>query len=183
MFHGSGTVGDWEIHHKRGDGPIEQLTDNDLPDLDPVVSGNRIAWMQYDGNDNEIMYYDGMSIRQLTDNEADDEYPQISGARVVWVQIPVTGTSLYDGQIFVFDDGNDSITLLQDGYDDAYGPQIAGDFVVWHVWDGHDMEIMMAIACDELSGDINQDCVIDLADFAELSADWLDCRLPSAYCP
>ena len=77
----------------------------------------------------------------------------------------------YDGQIFVFDDADDSITLLEDGYDDAHGPHIAGDFVVWHVWDGHDMEIMMAVACDKLPGDVNDDCIVDLADFAALAAE------------
>jgi hypothetical protein len=182
MFHGSGAAGNWEIHHKRGNGPVEQLTDNDLPDLDPSVSGDRIAWMRYDGNDNEIMYYDGTTVRQLTNNGVDDKFPQISGQRVVWVQYPSTASS-YDGQIFVFDDTDDSITLLEDGYDDGYAPQIAGDFVVWHVWDGHDYEIMMAIACDNLPGDVNKDCVVDLADFAALAADWLNCTLPAAYCP
>lgn len=182
MFHGSGTVGDWEIHHRHGDGPIEQLTDNDYSDLNPDVSGNRIVWMQYDGLDNEIMYYDGMTVHQLTDNTAQDYLPKISGQRVVWVQYSSTVSN--DGQIFVFDDADDSITHLEDGYGNAHTPVIAGDFVVWSIFDGHDREIMLALLCDnKLPGDINDDCIVDLADFAALSADWLNCTLPSAYCP
>ncbi|NLH17919.1 MAG: hypothetical protein GX455_15185 [Phycisphaerae bacterium] len=183
MFHGSGVVGDWEIHHRYSDGPIEQLTNNTLYDFDPVVSGNRIVWTQNDGHDTEILYYDGVSIRQLTDNEVDDEEPQISGQRIVWVRYPRTGELSDDGQIYLFDDADDSITLLEDGYDNGYHPKIAGNFVVWHVFDGHDYEVMLAIACDEMPGDIDKNCVVDLADFAILSADWLDCTLPSVYCP
>ena len=183
VFHGSGTVGDWEVHHKRGNDPVEQLTDNDYADLNPVVSGDRIAWIQYDENDYEVMYYDGETIRQLTDNDTDDEEVSISGERVVWVQYGRAGTSSYDGQILVFDDSDDSTTVLEDGHDDGFYPQIAGDLIAWQVWDGHDFEIMLAIACDEMPGDANKDCVVDLADFAELASDWMECSLPPAFCP
>ena len=181
MFHGSGTAGNWEIHHKRGDGPVEQLTDNGLANLDPVVSGDRIAWTMHDGNDKEIMYFDGSDIRQLTHNAYDDVSVRMSGPRILWIS---EGSSPLptDDALLLFDDTDGSLTTLDQGRLSS-NPDIAGDFVVWQAFDGHDMEIMMAIACDKLAGDVNDDCVVDLADFAALTADWLNCTLPAVYCP
>lgn len=54
--------------------------------------------------------------------------------------------------------------------------------MAWQIWDGHDYEIMLAVACREMPGDANRDCRVDLLDLAELAGDWMDCTAPRGYC-
>lgn len=48
-----------------------QLTNNDVGDFEPAVSGNNVAWSRNDGNDAEIIFYNGNETIQLTDNEVE----------------------------------------------------------------------------------------------------------------
>ena len=43
-----------------------------------------MVWDGWDGNDYEIVLYDGTTTTQLTNNSYDDSYPQVSGSNVVW---------------------------------------------------------------------------------------------------
>ena len=66
---------------------ISQLTNNNVIDSYPLISGNNVVWQQDDGNyDWEIYLYDGSTTTQLTDNDFRNYSPSISGNNVVWVQ-------------------------------------------------------------------------------------------------
>ena len=70
------TVGNWYV---------QQLTDNDLWDRYPQISGSTVAWVGDDGNDTEVFVYDGTETWQLTENNGNDDCPYVSGSSVVWV--------------------------------------------------------------------------------------------------
>ena len=61
------------------------VTDNNTQDYWPHISGGNVAWQGYDGNDEEIFFWDGTTITQITNNDYDDTKPQISGTNVVWI--------------------------------------------------------------------------------------------------
>jgi beta propeller repeat protein len=71
------------------------LTDNDVDDLAPTVSGNQVAWYGWDDTDTEIYLYNGSTTQQLTDNETDDLVPVISGKNVVWQGWDDTDNEIY----------------------------------------------------------------------------------------
>ena len=112
-------------------------------------------WYGYDGTDNEIFFYDGVSTTQLTNNSLNDWYPQVSGNRVVW--------RAHDGndwEIFLWDEG-EIIQLTDNEYAD-YETKIDGDTVVWYGHDGNDFEIFIAVPGPEplvVSAALNRDWV------------------------
>ena len=62
-----------------------QLTDNDVADNFPQISGENVVWQGgNEGGDTEIFFYNGSETIQLTDNDVADNFPQISGDNVVW---------------------------------------------------------------------------------------------------
>ncbi len=76
---------DYEVwHYDIGTEVTTQITNNDVDEWSPVVSGEYIAWHVSDGNDDEIYFYDGGDIWQLTDNEIDDRGVDIFGLDIVW---------------------------------------------------------------------------------------------------
>ena len=66
---------------------VNFLTDNNVSDSSPQISGKNIAWLGNDGNDSEIFFYnhDDGSVIQLTDNDTYDSNPRIDGNSVVWL--------------------------------------------------------------------------------------------------
>jgi hypothetical protein len=124
---------------------ITQLTDNPFPEGGPKINNSgEVVWGRWDGNDGEIIFYDGTAIIQLTNNDLDDDWPQINNSgEVVWEGRVFNGNPLYSipWQIFLFD--GTSITQLTDNDFDDNSPQINdnGD-VVWVGYDGDD-EIML----------------------------------------
>ena len=58
------------------------VTVNTGDDEHPEISGRRVVWYGFDGNDSEIFLYDGKGTIQLTNNAQDDWNPQIDGRRV-----------------------------------------------------------------------------------------------------
>jgi hypothetical protein len=75
------------------------LTDNSQDDIDPHIADQRAVWLAYDGNDYEVMYYNGESTIQVTDNESDDCDPLIVGRQIYW-----RGYDGNDYEIFTADD-------------------------------------------------------------------------------
>lgn len=67
-----------------------QLTDNDLNDFSPEISGDNIVWDSGNDFNSEIFLYDGKEIIQLTDNNVNDMFPKIDGNRIVWQRIDET---------------------------------------------------------------------------------------------
>ena len=110
---------------------ITQLTQNEVNDTSPQISGNNIVWRGFDGNDDEVFLFEGETgtVTQLTDNEVFDSDLAISGARVVW--------STYDGndgEIFLYEDG-DIIQLTDNDVGDRY-PLVSDSTVAWLSYEG-----------------------------------------------
>jgi beta propeller repeat protein len=79
---------DNEISVAKYDGPdwiVTRLTDNSYEDQAPRISGPRVVWQGWDGNDYEIFCYNIISAAttQLTNNNYDDEGPEVSGQNIV----------------------------------------------------------------------------------------------------
>ena len=80
-----------------------QLTDDVLWDGAPDVSGSNIVWQHDDGNDYEIMKFDGSSTTALTDNNVDDTNVDVGGDFTTWLE---------DGSNIFVNDGTGN-TLLK----------------------------------------------------------------------
>jgi hypothetical protein len=64
-----------------------------------IINQDRFVWTQNDGNDNEIMYYNGKSIIQVTDNNFNELSPQVTAAgNIFWSEYinGVTRLSYFD---------------------------------------------------------------------------------------
>ena len=61
-----------------------QITDNSARDDDPAISGSNLVWVGNDGNDDQIYFWDGVTITNVSNNSTDDRAPAISGSNVVW---------------------------------------------------------------------------------------------------
>ncbi len=108
-----------------------QLTNNNLDDYDPQISGNNVIWESiFEGRAPEIFLYDGATTIQLTDNNSREEGPRISGNNVVWMD-KVGG---FDWEL-LFYNGTTTIQLTDNDYEDMW-PQISGGNVAWRGWDG-----------------------------------------------
>ena len=93
------------------------------------VWGNRVAWTQYDGYDNEIyMWYfgDGKPPVRITNNGFGDSGPRVSGDRIVWTASPGG-----QGDIYTWAVGDLAPTIISDDPGNEYYPQISGNRVVW----------------------------------------------------
>jgi len=60
------------------------LTNNSGHDVGPIVENNNIVWQQFDGNDYEIIFYNGGSTTQLTNNGYFDGNADIHNGQIVW---------------------------------------------------------------------------------------------------
>jgi hypothetical protein len=99
-------------------GDVDLFPDSNL------VDGNQLAWQCFDGNDDEIFWYNGTDTIQLTDNLYDDKMPWIHNGQVVWV-----GNDSLDDEIYFFN-GTHTIQLTDNSVND-YWPQIHNGQVVW----------------------------------------------------
>ena len=116
---------------------ITQLTNNNLFDTVPQISGNNIVWTANDGNDDEIFFYNGASIEQLTNDDLFDTIPQISGNNIVWTKStsnlsenPFADSSIYfyDGSSTIeLDSGGSSLLSTISGNNVAWGSILNGD--------------------------------------------------------
>jgi len=101
----------------------------------PAIAGNRIAWIDTDGN---VRLFDGGQVAALTHGRNRNSCPQVSDAFVVW-----QGHDGNDYEIFAYD-GTAVRQVSNSDYHDLF-PQISGTNVVWQAWDGSDYEIFV---CD-----------------------------------
>jgi hypothetical protein len=107
-----------------------QMTDNDIYDIYPDISGTNVVWEQGDGDNAEIL---SNFAGPLTNNSTADRTPAISGTNVVW-----RGWDGNDWEIY----SNFAGQITNNSVDD-YSPDISGMNVVWRGWDGNDYEIYM----------------------------------------
>ena len=61
-----------------------QLTFSRTNNMEPKVSEAGIVWQAWDGNDWEVMYFDGDYTEQITDNLAQDVTPVIEDGYILW---------------------------------------------------------------------------------------------------
>jgi hypothetical protein len=61
-----------------------QLTFSKTNNMEPKVSDGGIVWQAWDGNDWEIMLFDGSYTEQLTSNDSQDVTPVIQDGYVLW---------------------------------------------------------------------------------------------------
>jgi hypothetical protein len=122
--------GDREIFFFDGE-EVVQLTDDDVNEFFPRISGSRVVWqvIGLDGEDDvEIELFDGEESAPLTDNDFHDQFPQISGKDVVWVGTP--GGSGDPGEIYWYD-GVTIHRVTENDYEDAVGSIEHGRFA-WY---------------------------------------------------
>ncbi len=105
---------------------VNFLTHNNVGDYNPQIDEQNIVWTSYDGNDDEIYFYDHDqgTITQLTDNDTYENNAQISGNNVVW--------SAHDGndnEIYFYN-GLETIQLTDNNVNDG-SPEISGNNVAW----------------------------------------------------
>ena len=117
---GSAEAADWTI---------TPITNNEYNDMNPYASDSYVVWQGFDGNDDEIFFYDGETVTQLTDNDVQDELPQVSGRNVAWLR----GSGDH-AEIFFYD-GETTTQLTDNDYRDL-APQLSGSTVVWQRWRG-----------------------------------------------
>jgi cysteine-rich repeat protein len=103
------------------------------------------VWVELDGGDEEVFYFDGSTVLQLTDNDYDDDQPQVHGDTVVW-----RGRSGSDTEIFVYD--GDAVAPLTDDDRNDRSPQVSmgenGVTIAWVKNDGNDDELWMFDGCE-----------------------------------
>ena len=84
---------------------ILQITDNEINDREPDISGNKIVWTTGTYTDSEIFLFDGNQIQQITQDEEPDTEPKISGNNIFWIK------STSDRDYVYFYDGTQTVEL------------------------------------------------------------------------
>ena len=107
------------------------LSNNNTSDRNSQISGQNIAWIGNDGNDDEIYFYDHENgiVTQLTDNDSYDSNPQIDGNSVVWASSDGNDNEIY------FYNGSETIQLTDNDVDDN-NPQISNGNIAWLSYEG-----------------------------------------------
>ncbi len=106
---------------------INQITNNSMDDTSSKINSNGCAvWTIYDGNDYEIMYWDGSETIQITNNNYFDMDPRInSNGHITW-----QGADSGDSEI-MFWDGSEIIQISNNTYSDS-NPEINNnDQIAW----------------------------------------------------
>ena len=117
---------------------IDNISNNDYNDYDPVIDGDNVVWHSLVGQGTEIFLYDGSGTRRVTNNQADNAAPQISGNVVVW-----QGRDGSDFEVFMYEIDTWSTTqLTADSYDDVT-PKIDGENIVWQGGPSSNREIYL----------------------------------------
>lgn len=156
VWHAQAGGGVQIFHHNIDTNATTQVTDNNLLNHEPAVSGENIVWVGYDGSNTltrEIYHYDGSTITQLTDNNLIDLAPQVSGDKAVWYGWAGSGNDHME--IYLYDGA--TVTQLTDNSTRDSNPQIDGDNIAWdgYLYDGNTIESIaeFASADNQISGD------------------------------
>ncbi len=115
--------------------PVERLVSpivtGPAPQSVPVVSGNRVVWVDERNGNRDIYVYDAGTgvIRQLTTSNLIQQRPAIDGNRVVWID------ERSGGQIFLYDLSTNTERQISTDpvstYYDNIGLAISGTKIVW----------------------------------------------------
>ncbi|MFX1474797.1 MAG: hypothetical protein ACFFCO_04860, partial [Promethearchaeota archaeon] len=100
----------------------------------PQIHNGQVTWQGWDGSDNEIYLWNGISTTQLTINTYDDLAPQIHNGQVTWYSFDGS-----DNEIFLWN--GISITQLTSNAYNEWDPQIHNGQVTWSGFDGIDDDV------------------------------------------
>ena len=129
------------VTYDRAQKTLSQLTTNFFYVANPVISGHRLAFQGWDGNDYEIFVHDfdtGVTT-QITDNTFDDTDPALDGDTLGWI-----GHPLATAEIFMYDFESASVRKLSDSSTtDNTHLSVWNGKAVWQAYDdeGIDSEI------------------------------------------
>jgi len=79
-----------------------QLTFSRTNSMEPKVAKEGVVWQAWDGNDWEIMFFDGQVTDQITDNEIQDVTPVIEDGYVLW---SVLGGEASEARVYSIESG------------------------------------------------------------------------------
>ncbi len=84
------------------EGEESQLTFSRNNNMEPKISKEGIVWQAWDGNDWEIMYFDGKYTDQITDNSSQDVAPVIEDGYILW---SILGSNSQEAKVYSLDSG------------------------------------------------------------------------------
>ncbi|MEL7009878.1 MAG: hypothetical protein AAGM29_14890, partial [Cyanobacteria bacterium J06588_4] len=102
--------GDKEIFFHGGEGTI-QLTNNNVIDYAPQISGHNTVWVNGGNPSSEIFFSNGTEVLQITNNNTNDVLPYIDGNNIVWLNKDELITSV---MLATFNDTKSSSTPQSD---------------------------------------------------------------------
>ncbi len=100
------------VSYDLSEGKETQLTFSRTNNMEPKVSVDGIAWQAWDGNDWEIMYFDGTYTDQITDNDTQDVTPVIEDGYILW---SILGGENQEAKVYSLESGEVMTITDHDG--------------------------------------------------------------------
>jgi beta propeller repeat protein len=193
--HYDSTYQDWDIYGSDLSDPrdpivfgISLMTGNQTV---PAVSGTTAAWQDSYGTNDDIYGADISDTAHVKEfaictNASSQQSPAISGNIVVWQDKRSGNWDIYAYNLLTKKEFR-----LTDNTADQTSPAISGGIVVWQDkrsgnWDIYGAKLSGAILATcplPLAGDIDGNCKVNFADYAQLAAQWLVCNIePKTSC-
>lgn len=164
----------------------EFLSSSNLPQETPVIRGDRVVWQENFGNGDVDIYAADLSDPAdpvefaLVSDTAAQTHPDISGHLVVWQDNRNGDWDIYGYNLIT----RQEFRITTDSADQTH-PAISGSLVVWedsrvaptaiyYTWLDGDV---IASCPNELAGDVDGNCRVDLIDFSRMAQQWLVCAL------
>ena len=157
-----------EIYRYDGTNAVNptNLSNNEIADFDPQVSGNQVVWWGGLVGVYDVYYYNGSSVSKLSQTSTQNQFPKIDGNLIVW-----QGFDGHDLEIFAYD-GNSVVPLTNNEYDDTV-PQVSGNHIVWQAQVGGAADNEILSARRVKFGDSNFDGQVDGADYVNWADNFL----------
>ncbi len=98
------------MSHDLRDEKTTQLTFSQTNSMEPKVSAEGITWQMWDGNDWEIIFFNGKTVEQITNNEIQDVTPVVEDGYILW---SILGGEEQEARVYSLDKKE---TLMLIGY-------------------------------------------------------------------
>lgn len=183
-------LGNWDIASSDlwlKNTPLDRLLSaSNLPQENPAIWGDWVVWQEDFGNGDFDIYAADISDPAnpveyvLVADAAAQTNPDISGHLVVWQDDRNSNFDIYGYNLIT----RQEFQITTDGADQT-NPAISGSLVVWedsrvtpaniyYAWLDGDV---IAGCPNRLTGDVDGDCRVNLADFVRMAEEWLTCAL------
>ncbi len=159
-----------------------------VDDQQPAIDNDLVVWHETSAfGDDDIYLLDlsekGAVKKALTTNPYDQRNVDISGHIVVWQDNRAGNWDIYGYNLVT----GTEFAITDDEFDQT-DPAIDGTLVAWaDMWTGTSNIYAAELSGDaiadcpaKVAGDVNGDCRTDMADLAQLAANWLACDLTPA---